>query len=331
VKQAYIKLAKVYHPDVNQNDNARENFDKITEAYTTLMDMTERYFYDQHGHRANFLKKKGSETIFDWTPKYGIYEESAEARKKEVEDWFEAQGHSTTQPKITLRQRLKNAFVELKFGMNYFNFPWNMDIFFLAVAGWAVFLYLFREAFVIVIQSVTWNPPKQGEIRDILWFTGLRSKNVSSQSSEASVSYHRFYHNPKPGRIPYIKSAQVVARGEENQESAIAQEKPKQVPVKISSNPTPASVSSSSKSKPTKVKSSSKEKYPSVKLSPKERNARRIERLTQWEEERHLKRMEEIQKMNRGLVSKTKSSPTEKVEKRKSRSKLQRKESITVE
>merc|ERR1712083_1182238 len=119
-------------------------------------------------------------------------------------------------------------------------------------------------------------------------------------------------------------------------------EDPKQVPVKISSNPKPVTVSSSSEAKPTSVttsskpkpasvKSSSKEKYPSVKLSPKERNARRIERLMQWEEERHLKRMEEIQKMDRGLVSKTKSSPTEKVEKRKSRSKLKRKESITVE
>merc|ERR1711990_1276042 len=96
-----------------------------------------------------------------------------------------------------------------------------------------------------------------------------------------------------------------------------------------SSKSKPASVTSSPKSKPTKVKSFSKEKYPSVKLSPKERNARRIERLMQWEEERHLKRMEEIQKMNRELVSKTKSSPTEKVENRKSRSKLKRKESIT--
>lgn len=204
VKQAYIKLAKVYHPDVNQSEHAKENFEKITEAYSTLIDLTQRHFYDRHGHPADFLKKKGSETIFDWTPKYGIYEESPEARKKQVEDWFSAQGHSTTQPKITLRQVLKNAYVELKFGFNYYNFPWNWDIFFLSVAGWAVFLYVFREVVILWITNVTYNPPKLGENRDILWFTGLRKANGSSQSNQASG----FYQNPKPGKIPFIKSAQ---------------------------------------------------------------------------------------------------------------------------
>jgi len=212
VKQAYIKQAKLYHPDVNQSEHAKENFEKITEAYTTLMDLTQRYFYDQHGHPADFLKKKGSETIFDWKPKYGIYEESAEARKKEVEDWFSAQGHSTTQPRITLRQVFKNAFVELKFGFNYYNFPWNWDIFFLSVAGWAVFLYVFREGVLYVIRNVTYNPPQlagvNNENRDMLWFTGLRKTNVSSQTNQATGSAG-FYQNPKPGKIPFIKSAQV--------------------------------------------------------------------------------------------------------------------------
>merc|ERR1712142_216576 len=49
VKAAYFKLAKIYHPDVCHEDDAREIFDKITEAYATLIDLTQRYFYDQHG------------------------------------------------------------------------------------------------------------------------------------------------------------------------------------------------------------------------------------------------------------------------------------------
>merc|ERR1711878_223265 len=67
VKQAYFKLAKVYHPDVNHEDDARATFDKITEAYTTLIDLTQRYFYDQHGVACEELRKRGSNsTIFDW-------------------------------------------------------------------------------------------------------------------------------------------------------------------------------------------------------------------------------------------------------------------------
>ena len=62
-------MVKIYHPDVNQDEFARENFDKITEAYTTLIDLTQRYFYDRFGHTSEELKKKGTPSIFDWTPR----------------------------------------------------------------------------------------------------------------------------------------------------------------------------------------------------------------------------------------------------------------------
>ena len=39
------------------------------EAYTTLIDLTQRYFYDRHGHTSEELKKKGTPSIFEWTPK----------------------------------------------------------------------------------------------------------------------------------------------------------------------------------------------------------------------------------------------------------------------
>ena len=66
------RMAKVYHPDVNPSEEARQNFDKITEAYNTLIDLTQRYFYDRHGHTSEELKKKGTPSIFDWTPKVGF-------------------------------------------------------------------------------------------------------------------------------------------------------------------------------------------------------------------------------------------------------------------
>jgi hypothetical protein len=44
-------------------------FQELTEAYQTLMDATQRHFYDRHGFTCEGLKKKGLPTIFDYKPK----------------------------------------------------------------------------------------------------------------------------------------------------------------------------------------------------------------------------------------------------------------------
>lgn len=50
IKSAYRKLAKQYHPDVNQgNPNAAEKFKEISVAYEVLSDPTKRSNYDQYG------------------------------------------------------------------------------------------------------------------------------------------------------------------------------------------------------------------------------------------------------------------------------------------
>jgi molecular chaperone DnaJ len=50
VKGAFRKLARQYHPDVSQEDNAEEHFKEINEAYSILSDPDKRAAYDRFGH-----------------------------------------------------------------------------------------------------------------------------------------------------------------------------------------------------------------------------------------------------------------------------------------
>ena len=55
LKSAYRKLAKKYHPDVNQNDEVASNkFKEINEAYEVLSDKEKRKQYDMFGSNYNF-------------------------------------------------------------------------------------------------------------------------------------------------------------------------------------------------------------------------------------------------------------------------------------
>ena len=50
IKLAYLQLAKETHPDANPGDeNAKERFQKIAEAYTVLSDDNQRQQYDRYG------------------------------------------------------------------------------------------------------------------------------------------------------------------------------------------------------------------------------------------------------------------------------------------
>jgi DnaJ-class molecular chaperone len=46
IRQAYVQLARQYHPDLNKNPDARERFEEINMAYEVLADDEKRTFYN---------------------------------------------------------------------------------------------------------------------------------------------------------------------------------------------------------------------------------------------------------------------------------------------
>jgi DnaJ-class molecular chaperone len=67
IKKAYRKLARKYHPDVNQSNAAAETkFKEINEAYEVLSDPEKRKKYDQFGADWNRYQQTGGTDGFDW-------------------------------------------------------------------------------------------------------------------------------------------------------------------------------------------------------------------------------------------------------------------------
>ena len=69
IKQAYRRLARKYHPDVNPGDKSAEaRFKQINEAYEVLSDKDKRQKYDQFGdqwqYADQFARARGQQTPF---------------------------------------------------------------------------------------------------------------------------------------------------------------------------------------------------------------------------------------------------------------------------
>src|SRR4030042_233011 len=69
VKQAYRRVARKHHPDVNPGDKSAESkFKEINAAYEVLSDKDKRQKYDQFGdqwqHADQFARARGAQSPF---------------------------------------------------------------------------------------------------------------------------------------------------------------------------------------------------------------------------------------------------------------------------
>src|SRR5438128_2322966 len=65
IRSAYRKLARQYHPDVNGEPNAAEQFKRITEAYEVLTDPQRRQRYDMFGSATGGFTDFGIGDLFE--------------------------------------------------------------------------------------------------------------------------------------------------------------------------------------------------------------------------------------------------------------------------
>jgi molecular chaperone DnaJ len=80
IKQAYRKLARKYHPDVNPGDkSAEEKFKEINEAFEVLSDADKRKKYDQYGDQWQYAEQF-ARARQQRQPEWGFSPESEEVR-----------------------------------------------------------------------------------------------------------------------------------------------------------------------------------------------------------------------------------------------------------
>jgi len=89
IKKAYRKLARKYHPDVSKEQNAKEKFQEVSEAYETLRDKEKRAAYDSLG--SGFRPGQDFRPPPDWFDRFGSGQ-AEDLRDVDLSDLFEQMG-----------------------------------------------------------------------------------------------------------------------------------------------------------------------------------------------------------------------------------------------
>jgi len=195
IKTGYLNIVKKHHPDRagQENEESKAIFEEATEAYQCLMDPTQRYFYDRHGFPPDTRNQRSSST-YDYQPKYNVYRKPDEQQtQKQYEEWIKSQGHSGADEK-SYKQRLKNMYVELRYGFKYYDMPWKIKEFFQILLGVSVTIVVICYGFVNYIRWMMEttgkdkNPPRLNDMsrnpeialqNDILGHAGARNYSNS--------------------------------------------------------------------------------------------------------------------------------------------------------
>ena len=66
IRQAYLRLAREYHPDVSNDPRARERFEEVHQAYVILSDYEARKYYNLY--REGGMEKAAQEDESSYAP-----------------------------------------------------------------------------------------------------------------------------------------------------------------------------------------------------------------------------------------------------------------------
>ena len=90
IKKAYRKLARKYHPDVSKEQNAKEKFQEVSEAYETLRDKEKRAAYDSLG--SGFRQGQDFRPPPDWFDRFGGGGRGEDLHGVDLGELFESMG-----------------------------------------------------------------------------------------------------------------------------------------------------------------------------------------------------------------------------------------------